>query len=253
MRKKLIVSLVMLGVFLSGIAVAEERTSHVEGWEFVVAPYLWLIGTDGDIALRNTKASADADFGDVWDDLEAGFTGYLEARKDKWGVYGDFSYLRLQNGAKVGPVKVDIETSSTLVEVGVLHRVYEGFAGDHPVGTDVFAGARYNGIDGEIDFAAVPDVTKDKSWIDPIIGAAFSRDMSEKFVVTVSGDIGGFGIGSDFTWSFRILGGYRLSKAINLWFGYRYLDTDYDDGSGANKFEYDVAVHGPIIGASFHF
>ncbi|UCC99467.1 MAG: hypothetical protein JSW66_06205 [Phycisphaerales bacterium] len=42
-------------------------------------------------------------------------------------------------------------------------------------------------------------------------------------------------------------------QVTNIWFGYRYLDIDYDTGSGATKLEYDVAMHGPILGASFHF
>ena len=77
--------------------------------------------------------------------------------------------------------------------------------------------------------------------------------MSEKFLITTTVDIGGFGIASDMTRSFNILGGYRLSHRANLWFGHRYLDIDYGTGSGAKKFEYDVAMHGPILGASFHF
>jgi hypothetical protein len=31
------------------------------------------------------------------------------------------------------------------------------------------------------------------------------------------------------------------------------MDIDYDTGSGAKKFEFDVAMHGSILGVSFHF
>lgn len=35
--------------------------------------------------------------------------------------------------------------------------------------------------------------------------------------------------------------------------GYRVLHQDYEDGSGANRFAFDVTTHGPIIGMNFRF
>ena len=156
---------------------------------------------------------------------------------------------------KVGAVSVDVESSTTLAEVGVLYRIFEGYAGAEgsPVGTDIFLGGRYMNLDAELDFAAAANISSDKNWWDPVIGVTFSRDMSNKFLIKTTADIGGFGIGSDLSWSFEILGGYRLGRHANIWLGYRYLDIDYDDGSGAKKFEFDVAMHGPILGASIHF
>jgi len=258
MRKKMKVIIIFLVfvVALMGIPIqAQERTSHVDDWEFVVAPYAWLAGIDGDETVRGTKASVDADFGDISHNLDFGAQGYFELRKDKWGAYIDATYLKVSSDAKVGPVDIDIETSTTLVGAGVLYRIYEGFAGadDNPIAADIFVGGRYVNLDVELDFAAISDVSADKNWVDPIIGVNYSRDISEKFLIRTTADVGGFGIASDLTWSFRILGGYRLTRTANIWFGYRYLDIDYDSGSGARKFEHDVAMHGPILGASFHF
>jgi hypothetical protein len=256
MRKTVTVNVTFLMFAIALVTVstqAQERTSHVDGWEFVVSPYLWMAGIDGDVTAKGTEASVDADFGDILDNLDVGAQGYFELRKDKWGAYIDAIYLRVSSDAEVGPVDIDIESSTTLVGAGVLYQIYEGYAGSNPVATDIFVGGRYMNQDVELDFAGIADVSADKNWVDPIIGVTYNRDMSEKFLIKTTADIGGFGIGSDMTWSFSILGGYRLGRHSNLWFGYRYLDIDYDDGSGAKKFEYDVAMHGPILGASFHF
>jgi len=258
MKKKMTayVMLLVFGTALMGVPTkAQERTSHVDGWEFVVAPYVWMAGLDGDVTVKGTKASVDADFGDILDNLDTGAQAYFEARNGKWGAYGDFTYIKVANDAKVGATPVDIESSTTLAEVGVLYRIFEGYAGAEgsPVGTDIFFGGRYVSLDAELDFPATADISSDRNWVDPLIGVSYSRDISKKFLIKTTADIGGFGIGSDFTWSFSILGGYRLGRTVNLWFGYRYLDIDYDTGSGAKKFEYDVTMHGPILGASFHF
>ena len=258
MRKKTIlnVTLFVFVAVLMGIPVqAQDRTSHVDGWEFVVAPYLWMAGIDGDVTVRGTKASVDADFGDILDNLDVGAQGYFEVRKDKWGAYFDAMYLKVSSEAKVDAGNIDIESSTTMAGIGVLYRIYEGYAGaeGNPVATDIFFGGRYVNLDIDLDYAGAPDVSGDEGWVDPVIGVTFSRDMSEKFLIKTTADIGGFGIASDMTWGFSILGGYKLGRTANLWFGYRYLDIDYDTGSGSKKFEYDVDMHGPILGASFHF
>ena len=35
--------------------------------------------------------------------------------------------------------------------------------------------------------------------------------------------------------------------------GYRALDVDYKQGSGRNKYEYDVLQHGPVTGLTIGF
>ena len=42
---------------------------------------------------------------------------------------------------------------------------------------------------------------------------------------------------------------YQVADYLTLDAGYRYLAVDYDDGG----FLFDVALSGPIIGASFRF
>ena len=35
--------------------------------------------------------------------------------------------------------------------------------------------------------------------------------------------------------------------------GYRYLDVDWEQGSGSSRIGYDWAIHGPILGVNIHF
>ncbi|MHC4323811.1 MAG: hypothetical protein ACYSUX_06025 [Planctomycetota bacterium] len=258
MRKKMTINATLLAfvMVLLGVPIqAQERTSHVDGWEFVVAPYLWMAGIDGDVTVKGTKSSVDARFSDIVDNLDVGALGYFQIRKDKWGAYFDVMYLRVVSDEKVGPVDLKVRSDTTLAGAGVLYRVYEGFAGaeGNPVATDIYVGGRYVNLDLELDFVGVTKISGSKDWVDPLIGVTYSRDLSKKFLIKTTADIGGFGIASDLTWSASILGGYRLGRTANLWFGYRYLDIDYTKGSGADKFAYDAAMHGPILGASFHF
>jgi opacity protein-like surface antigen len=46
---------------------------------------------------------------------------------------------------------------------------------------------------------------------------------------------------------------YRFNRWSSLSLGYRYLDFDYDDGSGPDRFKFDLREHGPSIGFRFDF
>jgi hypothetical protein len=77
--------------------------------------------------------------------------------------------------------------------------------------------------------------------------------LAERFTFGVQGDIGGFGAGSQFTWNVEGVFLYRVAHLVSLGVGYRALDIDYQRGSGATKFTFDMLIHGPLLGAVFHF
>ena len=74
-----------------------------------------------------------------------------------------------------------------------------------------------------------------------------------RLLLKVYSEIGGFGVGSDFSWQFFPTVGFKLADAFSLEFGYRWLDIDYTKGEGDDRFVYDVLAQGPVIGFAFHF
>jgi hypothetical protein len=46
---------------------------------------------------------------------------------------------------------------------------------------------------------------------------------------------------------------WRATDSADVVASYRYLDVDYEDGSGADLFVYDVATSGPGLGVTFRF
>jgi hypothetical protein len=130
------------------------------------------------------------------------------------------------------------------------------------VTVDTYFGARYTYLDLKLDFKGrfrdrVNDVSENKSWVEPLLGARTIWDLSERWTVTAAGDIGGVAFGSDFAWNAFGLIGYRFNlfgeKNARVLAGYRALSQDYTDGSGRNKFKWDVTLHGPILGLDIGF
>ena len=117
-------------------------------------------------------------------------------------------------------------------------------------------------LDLKLDFDGIlqdriNDVSDNKSWVEPLLGARTIWDLSERWTVTLAGDIGGVAFGSDFAWNAFGLIGYRFSlfgeDNAGVFAGYRALSQDYTDGSGDDKFKWDVTLHGPILGLSIGF
>ncbi len=81
-------------------------------------------------------------------------------------------------------------------------------------------------------------------------------DLTDDLSLVFRGDIGGFGVGSDLTWNVAGLLLYDFDlfgMDASVATGYRALYQDFEDGSGANKFAYDVTTQGPILGMVIRF
>jgi hypothetical protein len=89
----------------------------------------------------------------------------------------------------------------------------------------------------------------DKDWVDPIFGARAQWNISDKWYLAGKSDIGGFGVGSDLAWAVQGTVGYNFTKKVSSEIGYRYLQTDYEDGA----FTYDIAEHGLYLGLNVKF
>jgi hypothetical protein len=89
--------------------------------------------------------------------------------------------------------------------------------------------------------------------VDPIAGLTLRTTPDRPVQLRVYTEVGGFGLGSDFTWQIFPTVGIKLTKSATLDLGYRWLDLDYASGEGNNEFGYDVLTQGPVLGFSFRF
>jgi hypothetical protein len=268
-------------------AAAEEPAP--DKWEFSIAPYVWATALNGDLALRGRRADIDASFIDILQDTDSiiGLEGRFEVRKGSWGGYVDGIYNRLgaeetferqlRQPPENRPIRdrlgedrpssieanVDVVNELAIVEAAVFYRIGKWALETSPDATrtgtpslaiEPYAGARYTYLGVDLDISTERSTISDdgnEDWVDPIIGARFIIDLSERWQLLMGGDVGGFGVGSDFTWSALGLVGYEFplfgaqATAVG---GYKALYQDFDDGSGATLFKWDMTLHGPIIG-----
>jgi opacity protein-like surface antigen len=225
-------------------------------WHFATVPHLWAAGIDGDFTLSGINADLNIGFDQIAEHLEGGLMTYLELRKRKFGFYANPLYMKLTGDADVRTGgDADFEQQLWIVEFGGFYNLGV-WGGEKPVALDVIAGGRYwnNHIEADFTGPIIGSVghASTEDFIDPLVGLRANQHFAEKFSWSIRGDIGGFGVSdssSDFSWQAMGLLGYDLSKKFSLWAGYRALALEKEDGNR----EYDLILHGPIIGLEIRF
>lgn len=251
-------------------AYAEGEISGSDEWQFTMLPYLWMTGLQGDVTVKGISSEVDVGFDDILDALDFAGQIHLEVQRGRWGLFLDPTYMKLSADEDVSSARgylgadVDVSLEQWLVEFGGFYRAIERPIGDDQtrhIAVDVLAGARYIYLKGDIEIQGTGPlgirIERDdsKDWLDPMIGARVFLDLTDRLILGLRGDVGGFDVSnsSDFAWNVLAALGYKLSDNMTLWAGYRYMDIDYDDGSGNNLFEYDVELSGPIVGLAVKF
>jgi len=255
----------------------------VPGWTYRVTPYGWLTSMKGTQTVRGRSTKVDASFIDIVEksDTLVGLMGTFEARNGPFALYGDLVWSKVGvEGSNVrtrtpapgitGTVgrALDLDFQMAIVEVGAAYEV----ARAGPLAFDVLGGARYwyqeadfsfevaRTVDiGDLELAGGRAFARSGSvdWLDPVIGARVRYVVAPGHELFLRGDIGGFGVGSDFSW--QAIGGYGFDFGIynGITFsgviGYRALSVDYAEGEGRRRYEFDMLQHGPILGLSMRW
>lgn len=244
---------------------AQERPDAGSDWQYSVAPYVWFVSLEGEVTAKGQANDIDVGFSDIWDELNLGATIEFEAWKDRYGYFVSVMYGNVGDERTVDGIRIVPTIENFWAEIGGFYRLgtwdlNKDSTQKYPnVTVDSYLGLRYSYVEVELDFRNVPvaDAKGDRDWFEPVLGLRTLWDLSDSWSLSLGGDIGGMAFGSDFAWNAFGLIGYRCTlfgiDNAQVFAGYRALSQDYEDGSGAKKFEWDVTLHGPVIGVSIPF
>jgi len=181
--------------------------------------------------------------------------GGLEARKNRWVIPIDLLYIRLRDDKGI-PLGAFGATTATVTGNVFIFTPKIGFAliKAKMFEVDALAGLRYWHFGEDLNFN--PSVlglnfSKSQNWVDPLVGGRIGFPLSSKLDVTVAGDVGGWGTGSQLEYQVVGLLGYKVKPHVKLEAGYRYLDVNYA-ANGVHGGILDVAMSGIIFGATFN-
>ena len=244
--KKLTITALLLMLFFDSSLFAQE-TNNTK-WHYLAEIYLIFPNMKGEIGIAGLPpTTVDADQSSIFGHLKFGAMLYFEASNDDWSASSDFLYMDLgQDLEDTNFITNGTVTAKQLAwEIAGLKRITSWF--------DVGIGARLIGLDTEIKFTGALGNNRSGSesiyWVDPIIVMRFKDLLKSKWILNFRGDIGGFGIGSKFSWQVQANAGYRFSKLFQATIGYRYISVDYDK----DNFLYDIDTYGAVVRLGFNF
>ena len=229
-----------------------------DGWAFEIEHYMLASSIAGDTSLgRVDGVDVDVDFSDILETLDIGAMIHFEAiRNNQWGIILDYGFMKLSDDLSFGRDGViDSKLRQGVLEAFGLRRFDKG-AGS----LDLYGGVRW--WDNDISVIVDPDLwpgTLDlevsEGWIDIVIGGRWRQPIRGNWDLSLSGDIGGFGLESDFTAGATASVFYRFNPTLSLELAYGAVWVDYETGTpqAPGFFAYDTVTHGPVVGLVIGF
>jgi hypothetical protein len=265
----------------------------VDTWTFRLTPYVWATSLSGSTTVKGYTTDINASFFDILRHTQFPkglfqLAAFGEARYGRFAVLTDVAYMKLGIGASQSRSR-DIGRLATLgigasagltvqmiiAEVAAAYEVARWGATMSPgsgTALDLYAGGRLWWQHGDAHLTVSGmltglgplglTLTKEgtlsasgtKSWVDPVVGARLRHQFAPGLNLVVSGDVGGFGAGSKFSWQAIGALDYDFLKTnYAIWsgmIGYKALYVDYSTGSGLTHYEYDMTMFGPIFGVT---
>jgi hypothetical protein len=230
-----------------------------DDWQVDTTIYVWGAGIGG---TTRTGGDIDISFGDLWDNLDMAFMGALEARKGKWGLLGDFVYMKVsaddsatEEVPVLGPITIPVKVDA---DVSMKNRI-ASFAGTYRVvdtgraTLSLLGGVRYFSLDLDmtLDLSAVNTsrsarLSESDSVWDGIVGIRGEVTLDDRWYVPYHVDLGTGE--SDLTWQAIVGVGYKFGWG-DVMFAYRHLDYDFKSGVPLR----DTSIGGPALGARIFF
>lgn len=245
------VSLALVASLASAPTAFSQASAEASApWKSTVELYLLAPTLDGSVGLGPVDGDVDVDAESVFDALDGAFLGTYIGEAERWGALVDLAYMDLKEDGRgpQGVVGYEVNVKQTILGLAGLYRL-----------TDTLQftfGGRYVDVTNSLALAGPNRDLRAKlseDWFDPTIGLRYVAPLSEKWVFSGAADIGGAGVGSDFTWYWSANIAYRMTPRTQFYAGYRYIYFDYEDGAGRDRFKFDMAQHGPLAGFRFEF
>ena len=269
-----------------------EPAPAIPGWTFSLTPYAWAISLGGSATVKGRTSDVDANFFQILDHtqfpkglLELAALG--EARYDRFALLADIAYFKLGLGASLNRTRsfdaiggavgasAGLTVEMVIAEAAAAYEIARWSGLTSPQSStalDFYAGGRAWWQRGDLEIVAsgvlnvfdlsfsrfgVVSAEKSVSWFDPVVGARIRHQFAPTWNFALSGDVGGFGVGSKFSWQVLALLEHEICRSRTVtWsamLGYKALSVDYSQGSGLTLYNFDMTMHGPIFGLTARF
>jgi len=249
-----VVTILVLLTCFSGQVFAQADGDWYTALRFAYFPYSADIeGTAG-----NRNFDTEADLSDLMDNTETLLGGEVEFGNGTWflSLAGFFQEVEVDKGNTTNGAR--LISSETAVNPMLGYRIYkQHMEGGKGATVDVMAGAYYVKLDMDLDIYSTAlgnaTIDRDIDFIDPMVGARGYYGFSKKVGVAGSGQIGGFGVGSELHYQLTANLIYHINQTFAVSAGWRHWYWDYEDDGDAFVSKLEQTLSGPTVGLQIKF
>ena len=237
------------------LAATAPNIAAANEWEHTAVVYMIGASIDGTAGVGPVEGDVDISFSDILDNLEFGGMAAYRADNGPFAVVADLIYMDLEtdkNGlGPFGRTSANVELDQLIAELDASIAVTDRL--------DAYAGLRYWDVDSTVTVVGGGPLGQTingslgEDWVDLLYGLRYALPLGEKWTFIVRGDVAPMGTGSDFSWHSSAFANWRLGEHASVVIGFRWLDVDYDDGEGVDRFLMDVGQGGPTVGFAWTF
>ncbi len=220
---------------------AQVRVIDYRETTYELGAAAWLPQLSATVDFRSAGQQVRLDFDDVTRDLDFGGRLRFELSKFDWSIMAEGSWVRMSGDGQTtsGNVRTDYENATA--ELALTKSIEEQLK--------LFVGARYQYVDVEAGVGTPSPLSDTQQWVEPFVGGTLFVDALDWLDVSLRGDVGGFGAGSDLTWNVIGMLYFRPADFMTIDVGYRVLDVNYE----RSDYEYRGQLHGALIGVAFYW
>jgi len=248
-------------VLITGYLGAAASPARAADWDWILTPYVWGSNVKADVFVKDEPVfGQDLSFSDLIDNLNAGFQLHFEGRRSKAGFFLDLTYLSVSDSETTpanpplpGGTVLGVDIDTTLFEAAGFYR-----PSGETHGLDLLLGIRVIDLKMELDITPptpLPSTRIDGSgtFTDAFAGLRYSVPLGQRWTLAVRGDAGAGD--TDLTWNVSGLFAFHFGKdnRYNALMGYRHMEIEVEETSGAITVKTEVTMSGPIAGFAFRF
>lgn len=225
------------------------------GWDVEIAPiYLWAPISINSVTLPQfpdlpaPPGGGDRPSGESSASLNGAAMAAFRVEKSRWMARGNLVWAGL-SGEKERPylkVSGNVILGELFTGVEVVNHLYlEG-------------GVRRLAVDVSAKVLDYPEVSRKPGVWDPVVGMTYRRPLGEHWLLSLHGDGGGFGVGSEVDLNAAVTLDWRMARHFGLTLGYgalyfRLQDSWVDSTRIEKSLELGTTLHGPILGFKLLF
>ncbi len=243
------------------LTIEDDYINKADKWRFNISPYAWLASQATDVGGEKLRQS----FNDLAFMTNFGFQLNTTARYKKLILSLDGTYANLGGNQSGDFLEIDLDLKQYILDMKLGYMIYSTFESNQEGAIingwaiEANAGAKYWKNDVTLAykigdrFPIEGDLNEKQEWFDLMVGFKTRIFLSRTVLLGLSGNIGGFGIGSSskLSYDFVYANTFKVLKYMSVTAGYRNFKYDRVDGEVENELKTTVSAYGPFLGVSF--